>query len=56
MSAYKSGLNSYKDIKIIFKQYKSHRMPPDSEVTEKSTKHTKKKREIQLHKIEGEVQ
>ena len=51
MRAYKSGLNSYKDVKIILKQYKSHGKPPDSEATEKKYKPYEKKREIQINKL-----
>ena len=56
MRAYKSGLNSYKDVKIILKQYKSHRKPPDSEAAEKKVQTLRKEKRNSNKQIEGEVQ
>ena len=47
MRAYKSGVTSYRDIKVALKNYKSHRKPPDSEATDKKYKPYEKKKEIQ---------
>ena len=46
MRAYKSGVTSYRDIKVALTNYKSHRKPPDSEATDKKYKPYEKRKKF----------